>query len=167
MKTTLKVQKIIILQNSLIATAVFILLMIWFALTSTLKPLYHSITLAFMTAVWVVLAPVFINTLKINFFNFECLETKSSNIFYSKMQIGKYLNSLECSLNDKQAIYYPLFQILTFGMCYKIFKYLNEIKDPNFTLIFICVMTLGFYLSVRSMLFTLCLIWSKHIKPFI
>lgn len=161
------INKRVNIQNFMMAIAVFMLLMIWFALTFSLRPLFHSISLAFVTALWVFITPILIRVFNIRLFSFTVFETQSSNMFYCKMQIGKYLNSLECSLSEKQLIWYPIFQILTFVGFYQVFKYLNHLKDPNLVLLFICVMTLGMYLSMRSLIFTALLMWSKYIKPVI
>jgi hypothetical protein len=106
-----------------------------------------------------------IRVLKIKFFCFSGLETTESQKFYSKLQISKYLNSLKCSLDTRQQVLFPLLQILCFMGCYRLFKFLNHLKDPDLTLLFLCTMTLGIYLSLRSLVFTMLLIWAKYIKP--
>lgn len=133
------------------------MIMVWFAFDHALFPLIDSLPIAFMFGIWVLVAPWFIQKRGIQFLSFDSLETADSRLHFSCGNSWRYLLSLH-GLNPQQLYSIPVRQIMlnvAFGCTY----FLLSRSDVS-VFITLPIATLGGYLTVRSLCYSICLVFS-------
>lgn len=133
------------------------MLLLWFHNSNALLPLSESLPIALLFAFWTIVAPSLVRRYGIRFLSFDSLETADSQLFFSRGNTLRYLNSLRVP-NLQQLVTVPLYQLglnFVFGVSY----FLLSRSDVSL-FITLPVATLGGYLAVRSLCYSVGLIYS-------
>lgn len=134
------------------------MLTVWFYIDQALYPLHFSIPVIFFFGFWVLFAPtIIIKGFRLKFYSFESMETEDSLYYFSRGNLLRYLLSLR-SPSTKQMITAPLCQIALNVAIGTLYYFM--VKAMFLFIVTVPLATLGGYLALRSLFYSICLVVS-------